>query len=148
MNSARRVALTLSRKLLPREMHSTSAVSQAHLPLTFLTEDEEMMKETVARLAKDEIYPLVRKMDKEGKMDEGLLKKLFENGLMGLEVPVEYEGTGCNFLTTILAVEELSKVDASVGALVDIHNTLVNSLIKKVRVWSMSVFHFCYFYHF
>lgn len=91
------------------------------------------MKETVAKLAKEEILPLVRKMEQEHKIDQGLLKKLFENGLMGLEVPVEYEGTGCNFMTTILAVEELSKVDGSVGALVDIHNTLVNSLIKKVN---------------
>ena len=92
-----------------------------------------MMKETVGKLAREEVLPLVRKMEREHKIDEGLLRKLFENGLMGLEVPVEYEGTGCNFLATILAVEELSKVDGAIGALVDIHNTLVNSLIKKVR---------------
>lgn len=52
--------------------------------------------------------------------------------LMGLEVPTEYEGTGCGFLASMLVVEELAKVDASVSALVDIHNTLVNSLIIKV----------------
>ncbi|XP_014235008.1 short/branched chain specific acyl-CoA dehydrogenase, mitochondrial [Trichogramma pretiosum] len=131
MNSLRRLSRVLSRRLLERQIHSTAPMGQ-HLPLNFLSEDELMMKETVGKLARDEIYPIVRKMDKEGKIDSDLLKKLFENGLMGLEVPSEYDGTGCNFLTTILAVEELSKVDASVGALVDIHNTLVNSLVKKV----------------
>ncbi|XP_058796315.1 short/branched chain specific acyl-CoA dehydrogenase, mitochondrial [Phymastichus coffea] len=123
---------TISRRLPKRLIHTTAASSQAHVPLNFLSEDEQMMKETVAKFAKEEILPIVRKMEQEHKIDQELLKKLFENGLMGLEVPVEYEGTGCNFMTTILAVEELSKVDASVGALVDIHNTLVNSLIKKV----------------
>ncbi|CAB0036407.1 unnamed protein product [Trichogramma brassicae] len=133
MNSLRRLSRALSRRLLERQIHSTAPMGGGqHLPLNFLSEDELMMKETVGKLARDDIYPIVRKMDKEGKIDSDLLKKLFENGLMGLEVPSEYDGTGCNFLTTILAVEELSKVDASVGALVDIHNTLVNSLIKKV----------------
>lgn len=132
MNSLRSLA-RLRSLALAREVHSSSPVAMSqHLPLSFLTEDETMMKETVAKLAREEVLPLVRKMEQEHKVDEGLLRKLFENGLMGLEVPVEYEGTGSNFLTTILAVEELSKVDASVGALVDIHNTLVNSLIKKV----------------
>lgn len=130
MNSLRSL-LRLPLGAAARELHTTSPVLQ-HLPLSFLTEDESMMKETVAKLARDEIQPLVRKMENEHKVDEGLLRKLFENGLMGLEVPVEYDGAGSNFLTTILAVEELSKVDASVGALVDIHNTLVNSLVKKV----------------
>lgn len=51
---------------------------------------------------------------------------------MGIEVPEEYGGSGCNFMTTILTVEEVAKVDGAVSALVDIHNTLVNSLIKKV----------------
>ncbi|XP_011502199.1 PREDICTED: short/branched chain specific acyl-CoA dehydrogenase, mitochondrial [Ceratosolen solmsi marchali] len=120
------------RTLQVRDLHLGSALYQGHLPLSFLTEDEQMMKATVAKLAREEIQPLVRKMEKENRIDRGLLRKLFENGLMGLEVPVEYEGTGCSFLTTILAVEEVSKVDGAVGALVDVHNTLVNSLIKKV----------------
>lgn len=51
---------------------------------------------------------------------------------MGLEIPTELGGTGTNFMTTILTVEEIAKVDGSVAALVDIHNTLVNSLIIKV----------------
>ena len=51
---------------------------------------------------------------------------------MGMEVPTEYGGTGSNFMSTILAVEEIAKVDGAVAAFVDIHNTLVNSLVIKV----------------
>ncbi|CAG5087541.1 Similar to ACADSB: Short/branched chain specific acyl-CoA dehydrogenase [Cotesia congregata] len=86
----------------------------------------------VAKLAKEQIGPLVKKMEKEGKIDDGVLKQLFDNGLMGLEISSDYGGSSCNFMTTILAVEELAKVDGSIAALVDIHNTLVNSLIIKV----------------
>ncbi|KAJ8668608.1 hypothetical protein QAD02_010271 [Eretmocerus hayati] len=133
--SARLILRCLPRSIIDKacKLHSSASLASGqHLPINFLTEDEQMMKETVAKLAKDEVLPLVRKMEQEHKVDKDLLRKLFENGLMGLEVPTEYDGTGCNFFTTILAVEELSKVDASIGALVDIHNTLVNSLIKKV----------------
>ncbi|XP_012226121.1 short/branched chain specific acyl-CoA dehydrogenase, mitochondrial isoform X2 [Linepithema humile] len=115
-----------------RKIHLCVSLQQCPSPLTQFTDDELMMKETVAKLAKEEIAPLVRKMEKEGKIDDGVLKALFENGLMGLEVPTEYGGTGSNFMSTILTVEEVAKVDGAVAALVDIHNTLVNSLIIKV----------------
>ena len=111
---------------------STSRFNYYPASLSQFTDDELMMKESVSKLAKEEIGPLVRKMDKEGKMDEGMVRKLFENGLMGIEVPEQYGGSGSNFMSTILAVEEVAKVDGSVAALVDIHNTLVNSLITKV----------------
>ncbi|KAF3429773.1 hypothetical protein E2986_07479 [Frieseomelitta varia] len=101
-------------------------------PITQFSEEELMMKESVAKFAKEEIAPLVQKMEKEGRIDDGLLRKLFENGLMGIEVPEKYGGSECNFMTTVLAVEEVGKVCGSVAALVDIHNTLVNSLITKV----------------
>lgn len=116
-----------------KKFHISSVISNKSVgPLTQFTEDEILMKESVAKLAKDEILPLVKKMEKEGKIDDGLLKKLFENGVMGLEIPTEYGGAGSNFMSTILSVEEIAKVDGSVAALVDIHNTLVNSLIMKV----------------
>lgn len=91
-----------------------------------------MTKEAVAKLAKEQIAPLVRKMEKDGRIDDGLLRKLFENGLMGIEIPVEYGGTGSNFMSTILTIEEIAKVDAAVSIPVDIQNTLINSLICKV----------------
>lgn len=49
-------------------------------------------------------------MDAENKFDDGLVKTLFENGLMGVEADPEYGGSGCNFLTMMLVVEELAKV--------------------------------------
>lgn len=87
---------------------------------------------TVARLAQEKIAPLVRKMDEDNELDPSVIQTLFDNGLMGIEVPSEYGGSECKFMTTMLVVEELSKVDPSVAAFVDIHNTLVNNLVMKV----------------
>ncbi|GAB1864432.1 Short/branched chain specific acyl-CoA dehydrogenase, mitochondrial [Camponotus japonicus] len=101
-------------------------------PLTHFTDDELMTKEMVARLAKEEIAPLVRKMEKEERIDGGVFRKLFENGLMGIEIPTKYGGTGSNFMNTILTIEEIAKVDPSVSIAVDIQNTLINSLIFKL----------------
>ena len=64
-------------------------------------------------MAQEQILPLVRKMDDEHKLDAGLVKTLFENGLMGVEAEAEYGGSGCNFMTMMLVVEELSKVSSS-----------------------------------
>ncbi|XP_046418552.1 short/branched chain specific acyl-CoA dehydrogenase, mitochondrial [Neodiprion pinetum] len=134
MNAVRSLVRQLPRKLIDgRKFHVCATLCQTNpRPLTEFTDDELMMKETVAKLAKDEILPIVRKMEKEGKIDDGLLQSLFANGLMGMEIPEKYGGTGSNFMSTILMVEELAKVDGAVAALVDIHNTLVNSLIIKV----------------
>lgn len=91
-----------------------------------------MTRESVAKLAREEIAPLVRKMEKEGRIDGDVIRRLFENGLMGIEVPTEYGGAGSNFMCTILTVEEIAKVDPAVAVPVDIQNTLINSLIMKV----------------
>ncbi|XP_066254249.1 short/branched chain specific acyl-CoA dehydrogenase, mitochondrial [Euwallacea similis] len=104
------------------------SIAATQLPLTHLSEDEAAMQETVSRLAKEQILPQVKTMENEKKINDTVLKLLFENGLMGIQTPSEYNGSDCNFLTAVLVVEELSKVDPSVGALVDIHNTLVNSV--------------------
>ncbi|XP_050293495.1 short/branched chain specific acyl-CoA dehydrogenase, mitochondrial [Anthonomus grandis grandis] len=105
--------------------------ASTQLPLTFLSEDEKAMQETVARLSKEQILPHVKDMENDKKIKDSVLKLLFENGLMGIHTPAEYNGSDCNFLTAMLIVEELSKVDPSVAALVDIHNTLVNSVFIK-----------------
>ncbi|XP_044767162.1 short/branched chain specific acyl-CoA dehydrogenase, mitochondrial [Coccinella septempunctata] len=101
-------------------------------PLTSLTENELLMKETVHKLAKEQIEPNVREMEKDGKFKNSVLDMLFKNGLLGIEIDECYGGAGSNFMTTILTVEEISKVDPSVSTLVDIHNTLVNSIIMKL----------------
>lgn len=86
---------------------------------------------SVAKLAQEQIQPLVKQMDFDHKFDPSVVKAVFENGLMGIEIDTELGGSGCNFMTNIIVVEELSKIDPAVAALVDIHNTLVNSLMIK-----------------
>lgn len=84
----------------------------------------------VGRYAAERIAPLVREMDEAGSMNKGIIKELFEQGLMGVEIPEQYGGTGSNFLSACLVVEELAKVDASVSVMVDVQNTLVNNVIS------------------
>jgi alkylation response protein AidB-like acyl-CoA dehydrogenase len=101
------------------------------LPLTSLNDDEELFRSTIRDFARDTIGPLVRKMDEEQHFDSALLPQLFSLGLMGIEVPAEYGGSGGTFFEAILAVEEISAVDASVGVLVDVQNTLcINAFLR------------------
>ncbi len=99
--------------------------------LTVLSEDEEMFRASVREFAEGELRPRVEAMDEAGKLDPALIKQCFGLGLMGIETPEEYDGAGAKFFTAILAVEELSRVDASVGVFVDVQNTLVNNCILR-----------------
>ena len=106
------------------------AISTA-VPLTQLSEDEQLFRSTVRDFAQQTIGPLVRQMDEEQHFSADLLPQLFQLGLMGIEIPVEYSGSGGSFFEAILAVEEISAVDPSVGVLVDVQNTLcVNALLR------------------
>lgn len=100
-------------------------------PITHLSEVESTIQETVAKFATDVIAPKVRDMDEAEQMDPAIVEQLFEQGLMGIEIPEEYGGAGMNFTAGILAIEELARVDPSVSVLVDVHNTLVNTAILK-----------------
>jgi butyryl-CoA dehydrogenase/short/branched chain acyl-CoA dehydrogenase len=101
------------------------------LPVTHLSEDENLFQQTVRQFAREAIQPLVRKMDDEQHFADGLVPQLFQLGLMGIEVPEEFGGAGGTFFQAILAVEEISAVDPSVGVLVDVQNTLcVNALVR------------------
>jgi len=101
------------------------------MALTQLGEDEQLFRDTVRRFATEQIGPLVRDMDEAQQMDTGLIQRLFGLGLMGIEVPEEYGGAGGTFFQAILAVEEISAVDPSVGVLVDVQNTLcINALVR------------------
>jgi butyryl-CoA dehydrogenase/short/branched chain acyl-CoA dehydrogenase len=103
----------------------------ATLPLTHLTEDEQLFQSTVREFSQQTIGPLVRQMDEEQHFSADLLQQLFSLGLMGIEIPVEYAGSGGSFFEAILAVEEISAIDPSVGVLVDVQNTLcVNALLR------------------
>lgn len=99
--------------------------------LTELSERERMFQEAVREFAASKIAPKVLEMDAAGALDPGLITELFEMGLMGIEIPDEHGGTGADFFTSVLVVEELSMVDPSVGVLVDVQNTLVvNALLR------------------
>jgi alkylation response protein AidB-like acyl-CoA dehydrogenase len=93
--------------------------------LTVLSEEETMFQEAVRDFARSEVAPRVHRMDEAQRMDEDLIPQLFELGLMGIEIPERFGGTESSFFTSVLVVEELSRVDPSVGVLVDVQNTLV-----------------------
>lgn len=103
----------------------------ARPPLTLLSEEEQMFREMVRQFAEQEIAPRVAAMDRDGELDGDLIAKLFELGLMGIEIPEASGGAGASFFTSVLAVEELSRVDPSVGVFVDVQNTLVNNAIQR-----------------
>jgi butyryl-CoA dehydrogenase/short/branched chain acyl-CoA dehydrogenase len=100
-------------------------------PLTVLTDDEILFRENIRQFAEERIRPLVKEMDEKGVFDPGLIQEFFQLGLMGIEIPEEFGGGGAKFFEAILAVEELSRVDASAGVIVDVQNTLViNALLR------------------
>ena len=100
-------------------------------PLTTLSEDEQMFRDSVREFAEGEIRKRVEEMDEQGHLDPSVTKQCFELGLMGIETPEEFGGAGGSFFQAILAVEELSRVDASVGVFVDVQNTLVNNALIR-----------------
>ena len=100
-------------------------------PLTTLAEDERLLRDSVYEFADKEIRPLVREMDEHAKFAPALIDKLFALGVMGIEIPESYGGGGASFFHSVLAVEALSRVDPSIGVMVDVQNTLViNALLR------------------
>lgn len=99
--------------------------------LTILSEEEEMFRDAVAGFAEEEVRPRVMEMENAAKLDSTLIPKYFELGLMGIEVPEQYGGAGGSLFMVTLAVEEISKVDASSAILCDVQNTLVNYPINR-----------------
>jgi alkylation response protein AidB-like acyl-CoA dehydrogenase len=100
-------------------------------PLSTLSEDERIFRDSVREFAEAQVRPLVREMDEHAKIPRTLVDKLFDLGVMGIEVPESFGGAGGTFFHSVLAVEELSRVDPSIGVLVDVQNTLViNALLR------------------
>ncbi|GJE83977.1 acyl-CoA oxidase [Phanerochaete sordida] len=113
---------------------SRSAVAASESGLNSLdtfTDEEQMLRETVQRFAQDVVAPKVREMDENEMMDPAVVKGLFEQGLMGIETPADFGGSESSFTSAIIAIEELAKVDPSVSVMCDVHNTLVNTVIRK-----------------
>jgi alkylation response protein AidB-like acyl-CoA dehydrogenase len=99
--------------------------------VTTLSDDERLFRDSVYEFADREIRPLVREMDEHAKIADGLVAKLFDLGVMAIEIPEAFGGAGASFFHAVLAVEALSRVDPSVGVLVDVQNTLViNALLR------------------
>jgi len=103
----------------------------AHLPLTQLSEEESLFYSTVKKFAEETIAPQVHSMDSEQQFASGLVKQLFDLGLMGIEVPEERGGAGGTFFDAVLAIEAISTVDPAVAVLVDVHNTLVVNALRR-----------------
>src|SRR5918912_4171045 len=112
-------------------MSKAATETYAGGPLTAYSEDEQMFRASVREFAEGELRPRVEEMDEHAKMSPDIIKQLFDLGLMGVETPEEYGGAGASFFTAIIGVEELSRVDPSVGVLMDVQNTLVNNAIIR-----------------
>src|SRR5690242_877781 len=111
---------SICRSEVPVAMTPVALEAVHTAPLSRLSEDELMFRDTVRQFAGEIIGPLVRKMDEEQHFHASLLPQLFNLGLMGIEIPAEYGGAGGTFFEAILAVEEISAVDPSVGVMVDV----------------------------
>jgi len=96
-----------------------------HPPLTTLSEEEQAFKDAVAEFVTGEVRPRVAQMEREAKLDPALIKAFFEMGLMGIQSPELLGGAGGSVMMVTLAVEEISKADASAAIMVDVQNTLV-----------------------
>jgi len=100
-------------------------------PLTLLSEDEQILRDSVREFADAQVRPLVREMDEHAKIPKSLVTQLFDLGVMGIEIPESYGGSGGTFFHSVLAVEEFSRVDPSIGVLVDVQNTLVINAFSR-----------------
>ena len=109
-----------------------ATLTAAHpAPLNSLTDDEILFRDDIHQFAEEKVRPLVREMDEKGIFDHDLVQQFFQLGLMGIEIPEQYGGGAGTFFEAILAVEELSRVDASAGVVVDVQNTLVNNALLR-----------------
>ncbi|KAB8338765.1 hypothetical protein FH972_021710 [Carpinus fangiana] len=128
---------TLTRRRSARTFTSARSLREIDLteipptPISHLTETEAMMAESVSKFAADVVAPKVRDMDEAEAMDPTIVERCFEQGLMGVEIPEEYGGSGMNFTSAIIGIEELARVDPSVSVMVDVHNTLVATAVIK-----------------
>lgn len=102
-------------------------VDQVRPALTHLTEDEKMLRDAAREFAESVIKPKVHEMDEAAELDPELIQQFFDMGFMGVEVPEKYQGGGGSFFMSILAIEQISRVDASAGVFMDVQNTLVNN---------------------
>jgi alkylation response protein AidB-like acyl-CoA dehydrogenase len=126
----------------PEVLMDETRTGRRSLPLTDLSEDERMFQDAVKGFAAERVRPLVHRMDEEAAIPRDLIDECFELGVMGVEIPEQHGGAGATFFMSILAVEALARVDASVAVLVDVQNTLVNNALLR---WGNAEQHARYF---
>lgn len=129
---------TISRQMLklPR-LSSRLCVSlqryeSTHAPLTMMSDEETMIRESTRKFALERVSPLVKEMDENSHLDPSIIKGLFEQGFMSMEIPEEYGGTASSFMAMVTVIEELARIDTSVSTFCDVQNTLVNTLFLKL----------------
>ena len=110
---------------------STAVELAAPAPLTVLSEEERLFQQSVRKFARERIAPHVRAMDEESTFRDDLLAEMFEMGLMAIDIPDEYGGQGGSFFQSVLAIEELARVDPGASVIVDVQNTLVNNAVTR-----------------
>ncbi len=88
------------------------------------TEDQEHLRQAIREFAAQEIVPNVAAWDRNSEFPHGAVRKLGEMGLLGVIFPAEYGGAGLGYVDYVLAIEELSAVDGSIGIIVAAHNSL------------------------
>ncbi len=106
-------------------------MSEKVLPLTALSEEQQMLVDEVRRFATEVIAPKAQEMDRVSKLDPEILNLMFEMGLMGIDIPEQYGGSGMTFTDAILVIMELARVEPGVAVVCDVQNTLVNNAIQR-----------------
>lgn len=110
---------------------SASNRSYSCLPLTVLSDDEKLFKDTVRKFSEKEVKPRVRSMETAGQLDPELIRKYFEHGFMGIEVETKYGGAESGFMNMVILLEEISKVDAAASPIIQVQNVLVSTVLRK-----------------
>ena len=101
------------------------------MALTVLSEDEQLLYDSVYEWANERVLPIRMEMDENQKMAPEVIRECFENAYMGIEIPEQYGGLEADFFSSILVIEALARVDASVSVMVDVQNTLVINAFKN-----------------
>ncbi len=97
-----------------------------------LTPEQAMYRDAARDFAQGELAPIAERMDKEGKMDPGVLKKLGELGYLGMPAPEEYGGADMDVLSSAITIEEISRACASTGVVLSVHNSLGVDILNKL----------------
>jgi alkylation response protein AidB-like acyl-CoA dehydrogenase len=109
----------------------TTAADAIPLPLTQLSEEERLFQSTVRKFSQTRIAPFVREMDEAAVFSKELIAEFFEMGLMSIEIGEQYGGQGGSFFQSIIAIEEIARVDPAAAVIVDVQNTLfINALLR------------------